>query len=156
MAVEIERKYLVKDDRWRASASPGAPMRQGYLAVTDRSAIRVRLEGGAALLNIKQATLDIRRDEFEYPIPADDAESILTGLCVGHIIEKTRYEVVHEGFTWEIDVFHGVNEGLTVAEVELDAEDAAPPLPPWAGVEVSLDARYLNANLAIHPYQEWS
>ncbi len=154
MASEIERKFLVISDAWR-DGQAGAPMRQGYLAVTERSAVRVRAEGDAAFLNIKQATLDIQRHEFEYPIPLADANHMLDHMCVGHLIEKTRYKVNHAGFTWEIDVFHGVNEGLVVAEIELTSPDQPFECPPWVGAEVSGDARYLNSSLSQTPYSQW-
>lgn len=154
MATEIERKYLVTGDGWRGD-HVGVPIRQGYLAVTDRSAVRVRTEGDEAYLNIKQATLDIQRTEFEYPVPLADANHMLGRLCVGHVIEKTRYEIAHQGFTWEVDVFHGANEGLVVAEIELESRDQTFERPPWLGEEVSGDPRYLNSSLSQTPYSQW-
>ena len=155
MGTEIERKFLVKDDRWRAGASEGRRYRQGYLVVGPPMAIRVRIAGDKALLNIKKATREIARDEFEYPIPLEDAEAILAGLCEGHIIEKTRYKVPFGGLTWEIDVFEGVNAGLVAAEVELDSETQRFERPAWLGEEVSRDARYLNSSLSRNPYTLW-
>ncbi len=154
MGKEIERKFLVQDERWRNLAE-GIPCRQGYIHVGPPAAVRVRIAGDRAYLNLKQATLDIERDEFEYEIPLEDAETILERLCQGRIVEKTRYLVPVGEVTWEVDVFSGANEGLTVAEIELDEVASVFELPPWAGREVSGDPRYLNSNLALHPYCEW-
>jgi adenylate cyclase len=155
VGTEIERKFLVADDSWRAEAGPGAVMAQGYLCTGPPVAARVRVTGDVAHLNLKKATLDIKRAEYEYPIPVADAMEILHDLCGGHIIEKTRYEVEHEGLVWEVDVFAGLNEGLIVAEVELDSEDQHVPRPPWVGEEVSSDARYFNSHLSVQPFSEW-
>lgn len=154
MGREIERKFLVSRDAWRPGFDP-KPMRQGYLAFGPPVSIRVRVSGGGAFLNIKQSTLDISRDEFEYEIPAEDAEFMLANLCAGRLIEKTRHHVRHGGLVWEVDVFEGANAGLVVAEVEL--EDAGQPVdvPPWAGPEVSGDPRYLNSSLAQRPFSTW-
>jgi adenylate cyclase len=155
MGQEIERKFLVTGDGWRAGASPGADIRQGYMAVGPPVAVRVRLSDGAAILNIKKATLAITRSEYEYPIPASDAEEFLAGLCQGAVIEKTRYKVPGDAVTWEVDVFHGANEGLVVAEVELASENQAFARPAWLGPEVSGDPRYLNTSLCLSPYRDW-
>ena len=154
MGKEIERKFLVRDDRWREGAA-GVVMRQGYLAVGPPVAVRVRVSGNKAMLNIKRATLELTRDEFEYAIPLADAEAMLAGLCEGQVVEKTRYKVVFGGRMWEIDVFNGVNRGLVVAEIELAAEDDRFERPPWLGAEVSGDARYLNSSLSRMPYTQW-
>lgn len=155
MGVEIERKFLVVDDGWRAQAGPGAPMLQGYLCAGPPVAVRVRSTGGKAYVNLKKATLDIARLEFEYEIPSEDAAEILGHLCQGHIIQKVRYRVEYAGRVWEVDVFAGANSGLVVAEVEIEAPDAPVELPPWVGEEVSGDPRYLNTHLSLHPYSEW-
>lgn len=154
MPTEIERKFLVTNDAWRDGAE-GERYRQGYLTPGPPAAVRVRIAGSKAFLNIKEATTRIHRQEFEYEIPLDHAHALLDRLCAGHVIEKTRYRVPYGGRIWEIDVFEGVNEGLVVAEVELDDENAAVDLPPWVGEEVSSDIRYFNSSLALHPYQEW-
>lgn len=154
MGIEIERKFLVNDDSWRP-ARRAVRFRQGYLALGPPVAVRVRIMGEHANINVKKATLDIRREEFEYPIPLEDAEAILGALCTGHTIEKTRHYVEYKGLTWEIDEFEGVNRGLIVAEVELEREDQPIPLPPWVGREVSSNPKYLNASLAVRPYTEW-
>lgn len=155
MGTEIERKFLVKDDSWRAAAESGVPMRQGYLCGNDNASVRVRIEGDAANLNIKSATLGIRRLEFEYEISVDEADQMLDTLCGGRTVDKTRY-VVHVGrHEWEIDVFESDNAGLIVAEVELASEDDSFELPSWAGDEVSDDVRYYNVQLLETPYKDW-
>lgn len=155
MATEIERKFLVRDDSWRAAVERSRPMRQGYLPGLETASVRVRLDGDRALLNIKSATLDVTRQEYEYPIPVADAEEILDTLCARPLIEKTRHFVPHAGHVWEVDVFSGDNAGLVVAEVELAHPDDAPELPPWVGEEVSADPRYYNVSLVRHPYKDW-
>ena len=154
MAKEIERKFLVKDESWRIGAR-GVRCRQGYLALGKRATVRVRVMSGAAMLSIKGARRGLTRDEFEYAIDLEDAEQILAGMCLGDIIDKTRYPVVLGALTWEIDEFHGANQGLVVAEVELTHEDQPFERPPWLGEEVSHDPRYLNARLVQHPYAAW-
>lgn len=160
MPIEIERKFLVLDASWRAAADAGTRYRQGYLSrVTGegavRSSIRVRTDGECAYLNIKSATLGIRRQEYEYPIPLADAEAMLAELCVGTAVEKIRYHVRVGAHVWEIDVFAGANAGLIVAEIELGHEDEAFERPAWLGAEVSDDPRYYNVCLADHPYSAW-
>jgi adenylate cyclase len=152
---EIERKFLVRDTSWKEGAK-GVPYRQGYLAVGPPVAVRVRIAGGKALLNVKRATLDISRDEFEYQIPLEDAEAMLDGLCEGLLIEKMRYKVIYAGVLWEIDVFEGANEGLVVAEIELSDPEQHFEHPPWLGEEVSGDPRYLNTSLSRFPYSQWN
>ena len=155
MATEIERKFLVKDDSWRQSVSKEAFYRQGYLANSGSASVRVRVADGKANLNIKSMTLGVSRHEYEYSIPIEDGEHMLDELCVGPKIEKTRYFVEHEGHTWEVDVFIGDNEGLVVAEIELNSEDEAFAKPAWAGEEVSHEERYYNVCLVKHPYKDW-
>lgn len=155
MAREIERKYLVKHDAWRDVIKRSRAMRQGYLNDIDRCSIRVRLTDDTATLNIKSAELGVSRNEYEYPIDRDDAEEMLESYCVGSVIEKVRHYVEYGGLTWEIDEFSGANNGLIVAEVELDDEAQAVELPAWAGIEVTDDARYYNVALARWPYARW-
>ncbi|MBL4852585.1 MAG: CYTH domain-containing protein [Gammaproteobacteria bacterium] len=156
MAQEIERKFLIKNDDWRANADSGVEMVQGYLQSGEKSSIRVRLTGDKAWLNIKSATLSISRSEYEYTIPLADAKEILLSLCGQSLINKTRYHVDIGHHTWEVDVFAGDNLGLIVAEIELSAENEAFEMPAWAGEEVSHDARYYNVCLAKQPYKDWS
>ena len=155
MGLEIERKFLVKSDDWRAMADPGTRYRQGYLVGSKHASVRVRIEGDCAKLNIKSATLGIRRQEYEYPIPLDEAQALLDTLCERPQIEKVRYTLRHGDHLWEIDVFEGANAGLVVAEVELASEEEALALPDWVGEEVSEDPRYYNVCLVKHPYSEW-
>ena len=155
MGTEIERKFLVKDDSWRTPDLIGTRFRQGYVAVGSPAAVRLRIAGDTAILNIKSAVINITRTEFEYPVPLDDAQQVLESVCAGRIVEKTRFRVEHSGLTWEIDVFEGANEGLVVAELELESEDQPFEKPPWLGEEVSGDPRYLNTHLSQHPYTEW-
>jgi CYTH domain-containing protein len=155
MGKEIERKFLVKDLSWKEGAT-GTHYRQGYLTVGPPVAVRVRIAGDNAYLNIKKSTLDIAREEFEFPIPLEDAQAILTGLCQGFPIEKTRYKIPVAGMLWEIDVFEGANEGLVIAEIELDDPNQHIDRPPWLGHEVSNDPRYLNTSLSRNPYGQWN
>jgi adenylate cyclase len=155
MPTEVERKFLVTGDGWRRQARPGTPFRQGYLNTPGRSSVRVRIEGERANLNIKSAVPGIRRREYEYPIPLHDAQELLDELCEGPIIEKVRYHVPHAGHTWEVDVFGGANEGLVVAELELEHEEEPFERPDWLGEEVSHDQRYYNVSLVKHPYSQW-
>ena len=153
MRVEIERKFLVRSDAWRRMADEGMICRQGYLASDDQKTVRVRRIGDRGFLTIKGATSGISRAEFEYEIDAADAGQLLT-LCET-VVEKIRYQLQHAGVTWEIDVFHGANQGLVLAEVELASEDQPIELSDWVGEEVSDDPRYFNACLARHPFSEW-
>ncbi len=155
MGIEIEKKFLLCNDDWRAEADAGTAFRQGYLVGSDKASVRVRIEGDNANINIKSATLGITRQEFEYPIPLEDAQNLLENLCEKPLIEKTRYHVRHTGHVWEIDVFEGENAGLVVAEIELDDEDEAFARPDWLGEEVSGDPRYYNVSLVKHPFCDW-
>jgi adenylate cyclase len=155
MAIEIERKFLVRNGSWRARADAGTRFRQGYFTTPRRASIRVRIEGEHANINIKSAELGVRRLEFEYPVPLEEAEQMLEQLCEQPQVEKTRYHVQHAGQTWEIDVFEGDNTGLVVAEIELESEDAEFARPDWLGEEVSDDPRYYNVSLVTHPYKDW-
>jgi adenylate cyclase len=154
MGVEIERKFLVRNASWKAAAGAGQPCRQGYLCSGDGATVRVRIIGEQAFLTIKGPSAGIARSEFEYGIPVADAEAMLS-LC-GQVVEKTRYFIGHAGLRWELDVFTGSNEGLVLAEVELESEDQEVALPDWAGKEVSGDPRYFNACLARHPFRTWN
>ncbi len=154
MAQEIERKFLVRPGAW-TPRDPGTRFTQGYLLSQEGRVVRVRLEGHDAKLTIKGATTGISRLEFEYSIPAADAEVMLDQLCAHPLIDKHRYLERHGDHTWEIDVFHGDNDGLIVAEVELVSETDEPTRPAWVGEEVSGDPRYNNSNLRLHPFKNW-
>ena len=161
MGLEIERKFLVTSDAWRAAAHAVIPMAQGYVNDTaaiesgaQKASVRVRIQGDAAFLNLKSREIGHTRQEFDYPIPVEDARALLA-LCVGGLIDKRRHLVHHGGLLWEVDEFLGDNAGLVVAEVELEHADQAIDLPEWAGEEVTDDVRYYNLALAAHPYTTW-
>ncbi|MCK6461688.1 MAG: CYTH domain-containing protein [Planctomycetes bacterium] len=151
MANEIERKFLVRGDTWRPGPE-GILQRQGYLSVEDPT-VRVRIEGPRATLTVKGAQKGLTRPEFEYGIPLADAEEML--LLCAFAVEKTRYVREFGGRRWEIDVFHGANEGLVIAELELAREDESFALPLWLGAEVSRDPRYRVSSLARNPFGKW-
>ena len=154
MAREIERKFLVKLERW-APRDAGTHFKQGYLNSQKERVVRVRIEGDRAVLTIKGITTGVTRSEFEYAIPVDDASILLDQLCEQPLIDKHRHVEEHAGHRWEIDVFHGDNDGLVVAEVELKSEDEPLEVPEWAGGEVSGDPRYFNSNLLKNPFRKW-
>jgi adenylate cyclase len=147
MGIEIERRFLVRGDAWRGGVTATHRLRQGYLAREDGVAVRVRVTDSAARLTIKGPG-GLERPEFEYAIPAPDAEAMLARFCAGRSIAKTRHDVPCDGLVWEVDVFDGVLAGLVIAEVELPAVDHPLHLPAWAGREITGDARYANAALA--------
>jgi adenylate cyclase len=156
MGVEIERKFLVGSDAWRGAVASSTRLRQGYLANTARASVRVRRAGDSAWLSVKSMTAALTREEYEYAIPAADAEAMLDRLCEGPQIDKVRHLVTVGGHQWEIDEFLGDNAGLVVAELELDAEDEPFVRPGWLGAEVTHEARYYNFRLAEHPYARWT
>lgn len=162
MGVEIERKFLLASDIWRTQVSRSQRLVQGYLvsaaAVTSgaaRSSVRVRIGGEQAWLNIKSSNLGAARDEYEYEVPLADAEAMLARLCDG-VVEKIRHYVAHANHEFEIDEFFGANDGLVVAELELDAVDEAYERPDWLGAEITHLPRYYNLNLIAHPYSAWT
>jgi adenylate cyclase len=162
VALEIERKFLVIDEAWRAQAKQVIPMAQGYLndqasmdSGAQRVSVRVRLEGDEARLNLKSREIGHTRQEFDYLIAADDARALLN-LCVGGLIDKRRHLVEHLGHLWEVDEFLGDNAGLVVAEIELDSGDEWFERPAWLGLEVTDSSRYYNLALASRPYSQWS
>jgi adenylate cyclase len=155
MAKEIERKFLVADERWRAEVAGTERLRQGYLFSDARTAVRVRTAGAKAFLTIKGEISPVERDEFEYEIPVADAERMLDGLCRGGLVDKTRHTLRRAGGHWTVDVFEGANAGLVVVEVELAAVTDSPPLPAWIGREVTDDPRYRNAALSKRPFTTW-
>jgi len=152
MAIEIERKFLVVGDAWRAA--PAVFYSQGYLNRDKERTVRVRIAGDEAFLTIKGVSLGASRAEFEYPIPLWDARDLLA-LCEQPLIEKNRCKILHEGFVWEVDEFLGENLGLVVAEIELPSEDTVFAKPDWVGEEVTADTRYFNSNLSRTPYNCW-
>jgi len=159
MGQEIERKFLVVGDDWRSGQC--ATIRQGYLCVDPERTVRVRTkENGStatkcAYITIKGKTRGTVRAEYEYEIPIIDANEMLKQLCISPLIEKQRYTIQHDGMTWEVDEFFGENQGLILAEIELERVAQPFTAPPWLGEEVSHDARYFNAALSQHPYRMW-
>lgn len=153
MNIEIERKFLLKNDNWRDGAV-GVHYKQAYLNEKGDNTVRVRIEGDKAKLTIKGKSSNISRLEFEYDIPMADAEALFT-LAKTPIVEKFRYKIMYAGNCWEVDEFLGLNRGLVVAEIELESETQSFEKPDWIGMEVSGDKRYTNANLARKPYCEW-
>lgn len=154
MAKEIERKFLI-DISSVESMGSGSRIRQGYISTTDNTAVRIRISGAAAYLTLKGENQGATRSEFEYEIPVDDANEIINELCSGPIIDKTRYLVEHSAHTWEIDVFHGENDGLIVAEVELESETETVDLPNWVLSEVTGQVKYYNVSLLDNPFSKW-
>jgi adenylate cyclase len=155
MALEVERKFLVTGEGWRAGVRHERRLRQGYLARATRSSVRIRTDGERAHLNIKAAVPGASRAEYEYEVPLADGREMLETLCVGGIVEKTRFEVAHEGRCWEVDVFEGANAGLVVAELELADAQESFVRPAWLGREVTDELRYYNNQLAERPYRTW-
>ena len=154
MGKEIERKFLVKKDAWRPRSKESL-YRQGYLSTVKERVVRVRVADGKGFLTVKGMTEGFSRFEFEYEIPVRDADHMLDILCERPLIEKIRHREEHEGMIWEIDVFLGDNEGLLLAEVELESPTRQFILPDWVGEEVSEDPRYFNANLVKNPFRRW-
>jgi CYTH domain-containing protein len=151
---EIEKKFLVTSSAWKRGAT-GHVYRQGYLSIDRKRTVRIRVVGEQGVLTIKGERIGDTAPEFEYPIPVADARTLLDTLCLRPLIEKTRYTIDHKGHTWEVDAFHGDNEGLVVAEIELTREGEPFERPEWIGEEVTKDFRYTNANLVDHPYATW-
>lgn len=156
MGIEIERKFLVKKDRFQQLVRDLSPerIRQGYLCSDPERTVRVRIKGNKGFLTIKGKTAGISRQEFEYAIPPAEATALLS-LCTGPLIEKNRYKLTLGKQLWEIDEFSGDNAGLLVAEAELTDEQQALDIPNWVEQEVTDDARYYNAKLAVHPFSHW-
>lgn len=155
MGIEIERKFLMANDAWRDEVETSQRMVQGYLAHDDEKAIRVRIAGDTAHINVKHSGDGIHRLEFEYPIPLDDAQEMLDKVALPTVIDKTRHIISAGNLKWEIDEFYGANQGLIVAEIELESADQEYPKPAWLGDEVSTDKRYYNSSLSSTPYSEW-
>ena len=156
MGYEIERKFLVSGD-FKSDAFRSYPVRQGYLSLTGVSVVRVRVKGEQAFITVKSALVEgkITRHEWEYEIPVEDALEMLA-LCGEGVIDKTRYLVKVGKHLFEVDEFHEGNEGLLIAEVELERADELFEKPSWLGEEVTGNVRYYNSFLSIHPYKEWA
>ena len=153
MGVEIERKFLLAGEAWRALGEP-LLLRQGYLSSNPARVVRVRVEGEHAYVTVKGKSVGATRGEWEYPIPLQDANELLA-LCEQPLIEKFRRKIAFAGNVWEVDDFLGANLGLVVAEIELSFEDQPFERPDWIDAEVTHDARYFNSALARHPYSAW-
>ncbi|MDO5058526.1 MAG: CYTH domain-containing protein [Neisseria sp.] len=153
--LEIERRFLLADDSWREAAGEPKLLSQGYLSVEKERTIRVRIVGKQAWLTLKGYVSDISRSEFEYEIPLADAQAMMAAMCPFRL-EKNRYELVYQGFTFEIDEYFGDNAPLIVAEIELDSEEQSFPRPSWLGREITSDGRFTNAYLSKHPYSQWT
>jgi adenylate cyclase len=154
MGHEIERKFLVRGDAYRALGT-AERYRQGYVRTAGPATVRVRVAGERGFLTIKGPTQGFTRSEFEYAIPRADAEALLDSLCERPQIEKLRWRIPAGAHTWEVDEFLGDNAGLTVAEIELRAEGEPFARPEWLGEEVTADPRYRNSELARRPYRTW-
>ena len=154
MATEIERKFLVAGTGFLAGHA-GRRLTQGYLADDGTTSVRLRIDGERAFLTVKHGRDALSRLEYEYAVPLADAREMLEKACRQPLIDKTRFDIEVDGSHWEVDVFHGENDGLVVAEIELEAADAPFAKPAWVGDEVTADPRYLNVNLARHPYRRW-
>ncbi len=156
MATEIERKYLLRNAAWQDEVFDSRSLRQFYLSRPNHVSIRIRItDDVSAKLTIKSGQRGLTRDEFEYEIPVSDAVEMIA-LRKGDVVEKTRYRVRRGDAIWEIDAFAGENEGLVVAEIELDHEKQSFDLPDWLGAEVTGEPRYYNASLSEHPFKHWS
>jgi adenylate cyclase len=155
MGIEIERKFLVDHKQWERLAKPaGIKMQQGYIVDEIDRTVRLRITNEQAYLTFKSGTTGISRKEYEYEIPVKEATELFEQF-VKTRLEKTRYCIDYKNKVWEVDVFAGDNEGLIVAEIELDSEDEQFELPPWASKEVSGEARYFNSSLSAHPFKTW-
>lgn len=154
MGKEIERKFLVQNSDWKKLAQ-GTTYRQGYLSSVKERTVRVRTINDKGFLTIKGVTVGATRSEYEYDIPATDANEMLTNLCEKPLIEKRRYKIPQGSLTWEIDEFLGDNDGLIVAEIELPEENTVFDKPAWVGKEVTGDPRYFNSNLTKNPFKNW-
>jgi len=152
MGTEIERKFMVKEGDW--CRQKATTYRQGYLSTVKERTVRVRTVEDKGFLTIKGIATRASRMEFEYEIPRQDADALLE-ICEKPLIEKNRYKIMHGGFVWEVDEFFGENQGLIVAEIELESEDQYFSMPDWVGEEVTGDPRYFNANLIKNPYTTW-
>jgi len=155
MGKEIERKFLVAD-LGVLDAAEGTYFKQGYVRTADKTTVRVRVAGEKGFLTLKGPTSGFSRAEFEYEVPKQEALEMLEAFCQEPMIEKTRFRIPHEGLIWEVDRFVGKNEGLVVAEVELESEIQEISLPAWIGEEVTGEVRYYNSRLAETPFQEWN
>lgn len=159
MGIEIERKFLLKNDGWKSLVTETHKIKQGYLQsgleASQKSSVRIRISDQKANINVKSVDLTMVRQEFEYAIPLNDAEQMLATLCGDVVVEKTRYHVPYASHLWEVDIFKGQNAGLQMAEIELNAIDESFEIPDWIGEEVTKDRRYYNIYLLKTPFKLW-
>lgn len=156
MSVEIERKYLIKSDKWRKHVREAQHITQGYIKSTDATVrIRCYKDDRTAEITVKGKRDGISRLEFEYPIPYADAREMQNKLCQTRLVEKTRHLIEYKGMLWELDEFHGDNEGLLIAEIELNDEKQSFDIPDWVAEDVSYDNKYRNSRLSLTPYKDW-
>ncbi len=156
MAYEIERKFLVASDGWRQHIEKTLEIKQAYFCNTEKASLRIRISNQSGYISSKSMTMDIKRHEFEYEIPLNDAKFMLEYMCTGSPISKKRHLIRINQHTWEIDEFLADNKGLVVAEIELGHEDEAFNKPDWVGKEVSNDPKYINMSLVTAPYRTWT
>lgn len=155
MGFEIERKFLVHDDAWRAQVTKQIAIRQAYLATDGKASVRSRIrDNTSATLSVKSRPASLRRLELEFPVPVLEAEAMI-GLRHGAVIEKVRHLVPHGDLTFEVDVFSGENKGLIIAEIELRDEHQQVELPDWIGAEITGQPQYYNSALVLRPYSSW-
>jgi adenylate cyclase len=155
MALEIERKFLIRDDSWKSGATGSAHILQGYFARTPLLRARIRIYGDKGFITLKSEGGKLIRHEYEYEIPRTEAVEMIKQFSIEPIITKTRHDVPYDGVVWAVDVFEGANTGLVLAEAELNSADQALSLPPWAGREVTNDRHYGNSSLARYPFITW-
>lgn len=154
MGIEIERKFLV-NEQLLPKLQNGIKIEQGYISSNENGVVRVRIKDNQGYLTIKSLTKSITRSEYEYEIPLEDAKEILENICIESRISKTRYIIPHSSLIWELDIFHGQNSGLIIAEVELKEENQIIDLPNWVEKEVSYEEKYFNSNLINMPFCKW-
>lgn len=147
MPFEIERKFLVKTDGWRESCVSSQHLVDGLVAISDGRKVRVRLYEDHATLAIKTTEGGSKRAEFEYQIPLEDGNELIQNYCGDLVLAKTRHYVPFRGFTWEVDVYEGILDGVVIAEVEIQDLDTAVPLPGWVGAEITGDPAYRKINM---------
>lgn len=147
MPIEIERKFLLANDHWRALVRHSTRLRDGILAFYDGRKIRIRFYDDKATLTVKGPRKGLSRHEFEYEIPASDGLILLQQHCKGEVVEKTRHHISYHGHEWTVDEYHGLLDGVIVAEVELPREDTPVDLPAWVGKEVTGVEKYRKVNM---------
>lgn len=155
MPLEIEHKYLVDSKKWELVIPEKSDLiKQGYLSTDPNKTIRIRTKGNQGFITVKGKSLTASRPEYEYEIPLHEAEEMLQAFC-NQWIEKIRHYITHENKRWEVDVFHGENQGLIVAEIELESETEPYSIPEWATENITFDRRFSNSSLSVHPYSKW-